>query len=609
MKKILNNKWVNRILLIAFGLTIGWIIKPTGSGAEGPNMQIIEASDHNIWTCSMHPHIKKDQPGNCPICGMELIPLDSESEDGDGEADYTVKLSNDAMKIAEVSTSVVENRVPYKEVYLPGKVMPDERRISELTARYSGRIEKLYVNFTGQKVRKGQVLAKIYSPELVTAQRELFEAMKLKETNPNYYRAVRNKLKLWDLTDAQIVGIEQSGDVQFYFNVLSPLTGTVSMRMVSLGDYVSEGTSLFEITNLSRLWVIFDAYESDIPWVKIGDKIKFKIKSIPEMEFESTVTFIDPVLNPKTRVVGVRAELNNPKGLLKPNMLASGLLKTMLPGGDQLLVPKSAVLWTGKKSVVYVRTNDHDNMFRYTEVSLGADAGESYVVLAGLHAGELVASNGVFKIDAAAQLKGEKSMMNPSGGKQSMGGHAGMDMGGDKVDTEIKDEEDHPEHENDGAMKMDTNSDNDRMEFINQLTDVFNKYLVLKDALVSSDENAATEAGNEMETTIKKVNMGLLKGDAHMKWMENLEIINTSVETITTHKNIEKQRLAFAYLGTSLFASITYFQVEGLGAYYQFCPMARNGEGAYWLSTTEEIRNPFFGDAMLTCGETKEILN
>lgn len=610
---ITKHLWWSLVIIFIIGIVAGNLIFG-GESYPSINETELTAEDHDhvpgtIWTCAMHPQIRKDEPGNCPICGMELVPVESE-DDSDEEGEYTIKLSNAAMKIAEVSTTVIERKAPYKEVYLPGKVMPDERRISELTARFPGRIEKLYVNFTGQKVRKGQVLAKIYSPEIVTAQRELFEAMKFQESNPNYYRAARNKLKLWDLTEEQIDEITNSGEVQFYFDVLSPLTGTVTMRMVSLGDYVKEGTSLFKIIDLSHVWVMFDAYESDIPWIKLGDKIKFKIKSVPDVVFESTVTFIDPVLNPKTRVAGVRTELNNHKDLLKPQMLASGLLKTMLPGGkDQLIIPKSAVLWTGKKAVVYVRTNSHQNMFRFTEITLGADAGDYYVVLEGLKEGELVASNGVFKIDAAAQLKGERSMMNPEGGKQSLGGHAGMDMGGDtSMDTELKGEkEDHSEHdnmENEGAMNVETDP-----EFKKQLTEVFNKYIVLKDAFVSSDAVVATKAGQEVTKVVEEVNMSLLKGDAHMNWMDYLNSINTSLEAITTTDDLAKQRLAFADLGDALYASIKYFQVDGLGAYYQFCPMARDGQGAFWLSTSEEIRNPFYGDAMLTCGETKEIIN
>ncbi len=615
MNNILNSikTWMSEHLLLSFaiifviGISAGSLLFGGGNAGIESSTEDHSAMEHapgTLWTCAMHPQIKMEKPGNCPLCGMELIPMDTDDGEDDGEGDYTVKLSNSAMKIAEVSTTPVEKKAPYKEIYLPGKVMPDERRISELTSRFPGRIEKLYVNFTGQKVRKGQVLAKIYSPELVTAQRELFEAFKFQETNPGYYKAARNKLKLWDLTDKQIDDIVNSGNVKFYFDVLSPLTGTVTMRMVSLGDYVKEGTSLFEIIDLSHVWIMFDAYENDIPWIKLKDKIKFKIKSIPNKVFESTVTFIDPVLNSKSRVAGVRAELNNPKDLLKPEMLASGRLKTMLPGsGDQLLVPKSAVLWSGKKSVVYVRTNNHQNMFRFTEITLGADAGDYYVVLEGLNDGELVATNGVFKIDAAAQLKGEKSMMNPSGGKQSMGGMAGMDMGGDskKEKKEVKEEDGKEET----SMKMDMEVD---ATFKTQISGVVTSYLALKNAFVATDSKAAVAKAKTMKKTMAKVDMALLKGDNHIMWMDMKKPIDSNLDKIIALSDVEAQRLAFADLTDGVYKTIKMFNITGLNVYYQFCPMAADGEGAYWLSLESEIKNPYYGDAMLSCGETKETL-
>jgi membrane fusion protein, copper/silver efflux system len=620
MNNLLNKikNWTSEHLLLSLviifiiGILAGSLVFG-GSDTTGKSENEVSTEDHSemehapgtLWTCAMHPQIKMEKPGDCPICGMTLVPMESDAVgDDDADGDYTVRLSNTAMKIAEVSTSTVERRAPYKEVYLPGKVMPDERRISELTSRFPGRIEKLHVNFTGQKVRKGQVLAKIYSPELVTAQRELFEALKFKETNPGYYKAARNKLKLWDLNEAQIDEIVNSGDVQFYFNVLSPLTGTVTMRMVSLGDYVKEGTSLFEIIDLSHVWVMFDAYENDIPWIKLKDKIKFKIKSIPTQVFESTVTFIDPVLNPKSRVAGVRAELNNPKDLLKPEMLASGSLKTMLPGGgDQLLVPKSAVLWSGKKAVVYVRTNTHQNMFRFTEITLGADAGDSYVVLEGLNDGELVATNGVFKIDAAAQLKGEKSMMNPTGGKQSMGGMAGMDMGGDskKEDKEMKMDEAKEET----SMKMDMEVDT---KFKSQFSAVVTSYLALKEAFVATSVKDAVVSAKAVKVLMNKVDMGLLKGDAHLVWMDMMKPIDSNLDKIISSSDVEVQRLAFADLTDGVYNTVKMFDVTGLNVYYQFCPMARDGKGANWLSLTSEIKNPYYGEAMISCGETKETL-
>ncbi|MCF6353187.1 MAG: efflux RND transporter periplasmic adaptor subunit [Cyclobacteriaceae bacterium] len=619
MNNLLNNikNWVSNHLLLSFviifiaGITAGSLVF-SGNSNGGANNIEQSNKDHSemehaagtLWTCAMHPQIKMEKPGDCPLCGMELVPMDMDDGDDNGDGDYTVKLSNSAMKIAEVSTTQVEKKAPFKEIYLPGKVMPDERRISELTSRFSGRIEKLYVNFTGQKVRKGQVLAKIYSPELVTAQRELFEAFKFQETNPGYYKAARNKLKLWDLSEKQIDDIVNSGNVKFYFDVLSPLTGTVTMRMVSLGDYVKEGTSLFKIIDLSHVWIMFDAYENDIPWIKLKDRIKFKIKSIPNKVFESTVTFIDPVLNPKSRVAGVRAELNNSKGLLKPEMLASGTLKTMLPGsGDQLLVPKSAVLWSGKKSVVYVRTNNHQNMFRFTEITLGADAGDYYVVLEGLNDGELVATNGVFKIDAAAQLKGERSMMNPSGGKQSLGGMAGMDMGGDskKEKKEVKEGDAKEKPSKKMSMKIDA-------VFKRQFSAAVTSYLALKDAFVATDSEKAVAKAKAMKKTMAKVDMALLKGDNHIMWMDRKKPIDGNLENIISLSDVKDQRLAFADVTDAVYKTIKMFNVTGLNVHYQFCPMARDGKGAYWLSLTSEIKNPYYGDAMLTCGETKETL-
>jgi len=592
--------------VLIVGILIGWLL----IGGSGNEKQETLATDHSamdhaestIWTCSMHPQIKRDKPGSCPLCGMELIPMKEDEDDAEA-GQYSVKLSNSAMKIAEVEMSTIEKKAPYKEVYLPGKVMADERNIAELTARYPGRIEKLTINFTGQKVRKGQVLAKIYSPELVTAQRELFEALKFKETNPGYYKASRNKLKLWDLTDTQIDQIEESGDVDFYFEVLSPITGTVTVRHVSLGDYVKEGTALFEVVDLGHVWVMFDAYESDIPWIKMKDRIKFTIKSIPGRKFESTVTFIDPVINSMSRVAKVRAELDNPRDLLKPEMLADGILKTMLPGsGDQLVIPKSAVLWTGKKAVVYVMTDDHNNMFQFTEIELGADAGDYYVVGSGLNEGDMVATNGVFKIDAAAQLKGEKSMMNPEGGKVSVG-HAGMDMGGGDKKPAAEAEEDEGASEN--TMKMDMSID---ANFKKQLTNVYKAHLKMEDGFLATDNKKVIASIPAITAALSKVDMSLVKGEMHNHWMASLKTLTNELGNIKNNQDIEKQRLAYADFNDALYSAIKMFGTSGETIYYQFCPMARDGAGAYWLSAVKDIKNPYYGDAMLSCGENKEVI-
>lgn len=594
-------------VLIA-GVLLGWIFfggsKSSTKNAMSADHSASEHKPGTVWTCSMHPQIRSDKPGSCPICGMTLIPLASEETTNDGSEKFTVKLSDAAMKIAEVTVSTVELKAPYKEIYLPGKVMPDERKIAQLTARYPGRIEKLFINFTGQKVSKGQVLAKIYSPELVTAQRELFEAIKYKDVNPKFYSATRQKLKLWSLTEAQIDKIETTGDVEFYFDIESPLTGTVTKRDVALGDYVSEGKSLFEIVDLSHVWIMFDAYENDIPWIKMGDKIKFTIKSIPGKEFQGSVTFIDPVLDPMARVAKVRAELHNPDDILKPEMLASGILKTMLPGsGEALVVPKSAVLWTGKQAVVYVLTNNHDNMFEYRVIQLGAEAGNYYVVKSGLESGEQVASNGVFKIDAAAQLKGEKSMMNPEGGKVSMG-HSHGSMGGETTPPQGG-KQGVDQKSSQSSSKMDMGVDK---TFKQQLTDVYKAHLIMQQGFIDSKQQEVKKAVPQIEESLKNVDMSLVKGEMHDHWMNSLKELNDALRRIKTANSIEAQRLAYADFNKSLYRAIKMFGISGVKIFYQFCPMYQDQKGAYWLSATKEIKNPYYGPTMPTCGETKEVI-
>ncbi len=605
---ITSHIWLSLGLILVAGILSGsFLFGQKGDSEATATME--EEHSHvqgTIWTCSMHPQIRDDGPGSCPICGMELILVESEGSDTDYGPESQV-MSEAALKIADVETSVIVLKAPIKEIYLSGRIAADERRINEITAHFPGRIETLKVNYTGQYVRKGQVLATIYSPELVSAQKELFEALNYRVTNPQLYQAARNKFKLWMITENQIKQIEESGKIQYYLDILSPGSGTVTIRNIAKGDYVKEGTSMFQIIDLSHIWVILDAYESDIPWIKLNDNIKIQIKSVPGQTFTGKVTFIDPILDSKTRVTRIRAELNNRDGILRPGMFVSGRLNAMLPGKKEMLVvPKTAVLWTGKKSIVYIKEKNTSgqHVFTYREITIGENTGSYYVVKDGLTKGEEVVTNGVFKIDASAQLLGKQSMMNPGGGKVSLShDHGSMEQGATMEDIDIEKEEDHSEH-----LEQSTTGPDRKSDFNKQLKEVFARYIILKDAMVASDPEKTTAAGQIVRMALDKVNMGLLEGEAHMLWMEKLDAMKKPLVVITNSKNISKQRLAFAHFGDALYASIKSFQVTGLNAYRQFCPMADDNKGAYWLSTTKEIRNPYFGDVMLTCGSTEEIL-
>ena len=329
----------------------------------------------------MHPQIRMTEPGKCPICGMELIPLAQSSTTSiDPDA---IHLSKDAAQLANVLTSVVTKQKPVKEVRLYGKVQADERLFQSQTAHVPGRIERLNINFTGETVVKGQVLAEIYSPELITAQQELLETVKTKQLQPELYEASKEKLRQWKLTDDQIAKIENSGVIQNNFEVLSNTSGTVTARRVNTGDHVSEGTVLFDIADLSKVWIMFDAYESDLQFLHVGEKISFTLQALPGTDFTGNIIFIDPVIDPVTRVAKVRVETGNQSGKLKPEMFATGIVSsTLTEYPNNVVIPKSAVLWTGKRSVVYVKQPGSDEpVFKIREVELGPMLGESYVIM------------------------------------------------------------------------------------------------------------------------------------------------------------------------------------------------------------------------------------
>jgi len=612
MKNIIKNIQGNYKLVIGIftlGLFLGWVFFHPSKDEVIHSKQIEghEGHDHSsedptTWTCSMHPQIKQDKPGQCPICAMDLIPLATSRSKGENLDPNEIALSESAAKLADIQTMIVAKGSPQKTMYLHGKVHADERNIAELTARFGGRIEKLFVNFTGQNVRKGENLATIYSPDLITAQRELLEAASFKENRPSFYKAARAKLKLWDLSDDQIAAIEEDGEPQLYFDVLSPISGTVMMRHVALGDYIKEGSPLFQVTDLKKVWVMFDAYESDLPWIKTGDHVALTIQSIPGKDFEARVAYIDPFINPKSRIAKVRIELPNSGLELKPEMFANGVLHSKIAeSANHLLIPKSSILWTGKRAVVYVKVPERESpSFLYREITLGPEAGNFYVVADGLMEGEVIAVNGVFKIDAAAQLEGKSSMMNPGGGKVSLGHNHGSMSAGEDVEKE-----DHSEHQ---TMELEQQLVEVEAEFTKQLQVVYNSYIKLTEAFVASDAKEAGKAARKVKSSLQDVDMSLLEGEAHVLWMKHLKVLESNITTISSGSDISIQRFAFAAFNDAFYASIKAFELQQGTVYYQYCPMANGDKGAFWLSNIEEIENPYFGDEMLKCGETRETL-
>jgi Cu(I)/Ag(I) efflux system membrane fusion protein len=407
------------VLAIASGLFLGWLIFRGPSEYRKPE-ENVQAEESQVWTCAMHPQIRQDNPGKCPLCAMDLTPLKTASpESGQNTDPGAIQLSEEAAALAGIRTTVVRRGNPAREIRLYGTVQSNEQLLHSQVSHVGGRIEKLLVNFTGENVRSGQVIASIYSPELQNAQQELLETVKLKERHPALLEAAREKLRRWKLSDEQISVIEASGEVPPLTDVTANTDGIVVAKNVKQGDYVSPGSVLFSVADLSSVWIMFDAYETDLPCLKTGDHVEYHLQALPGKTFSGKITFIDPILDKTSRTAKIRVETSNPEMQLKPGMYANAVLKAS-PGDkqDEIIIPKTAVLWTGKRSIVYVKQPESDiPSFQLREIELGAVLGDSCVVVSGLYEGERVVTNGNFTIDASTQLEGKRSMMNTPEGE------------------------------------------------------------------------------------------------------------------------------------------------------------------------------------------------
>ncbi len=576
---------------LVVGLLIGYLIFG-GNTAPKEEKEHVHTKEKNtageeVWTCSMHPQIRQPEPGKCPICGMDLIL----AEENSNSNPLVFEMTEDAIRIANIQTTRIGGRnensnLEASVLKLSGKIQANETTTASIVSHISGRIEKLYVSYTGEKISKGQKIATIYSANLITAQKELIEAYKVRDVNPRLFEATRNKLKYWKITDTQIAKILSEEEVLETFNIYADYSGVVQDKKVSVGDHLMEGGVLFKVQNLNKLWVLFDVYEDQLSLLKIGDKITFRTPSVSNKVFEAKVSFIDPVINPKTRTAAVRLQINNTNNLLKPEMFVEGTLVSnnkVNKKSKMIVVPKTAILWTGERSVVYLKVpNTKVPSFEFTEVQLGSAIGESYIILDGLKEGDEVVTNGAFVIDASAQLNNQSSMMN----------RTLLEKKG-----EISVEETQPDYTSETSI-----------EFKKQLEKLVNQYLKLKDALVATAPEKASKEAKALVPLVSKVDMALVNGEGHIYWMKQMKIIKARAEEITTINNIDQQRESFDLLSKAIINSTKAFGVNESTFYVLYCPMAIDDDGSFWLSAEDKVLNPYFGEQMLSCGEVKEVL-
>jgi Cu(I)/Ag(I) efflux system membrane fusion protein len=366
--------------------------------------------------------------------------------------------------------------------------------------------------------------------------------------------------------------------------------------MVNEGDYVNKGSSLYHIARINKVWVMFDAYQQDVPLIEEGDRIRFSVSSIPGETFTSRVTFVDPIMNEKSRVAKVRTEAVNRNGHLKPGMFAEGILSSDNIGkGSELVVPESAVMWTGTRSVVFVKVPGREQpTFKMREVTLGPSLSDAWIVQEGLRENEEVVTNGTFAVDAAAQLAGKPSMMNRQGGEAPTG-HQHDEQQARKA-TDQQTPTTSTEKESGNLQWPDAEAENYRK--------MVDSYLELKNKLVN-DQKAHDQASVLLRAT-KKVDMNAFSQSAHMKWMELNQTIQEQAQAISGAEQLEEQRKQFIGLSNAMISLVKAFEAPENTLFVQFCPMADDNKGAFWLSEEDQVRNPYFGDQMLTCGEVRE---
>ena len=573
------------------GLFLGWLVFGNLSSTNTVHEHIEIADKNERWTCSMHPQILSEAPGDCPICGMDLIPAETRAE---GLLADQFKLTANAMALANIQTSIVgSGKAEDNEIQLSGKIAENEATNVVQVSYFSGRIETLAIGFIGEEVFKGQLLATMYSPELYAAQQELITALSLKDTQPALYKAVRTKLKLWKLSESQINKIEMSGKIQEIFPVYATVSGTVSEKLVAEGAAIKKGQPLFKIANLETVWASFDVYENQINRFQKGQEITITTNAVSNNLYKSKVAFIDPILNTSTRTVTLRAVLPNKEGMFKPGMFVEGEIKTINSKETEVIaIPSSAVLWTGKRSVVYLKATINESVFEIRKITLGNKNGSTYEVLSGLKNGDEIVTNGTFTVDAAAQLQGKKSMMNKKGGKTMTGheGHVAMN----------------------GSINKDTKNNSVRLEvskeFQKQLNEVFIKYIALKDAFVKEESNNIISQSEKIGAILSKVDIKLLENkESQTFWMSLEKQLRVAVSSILKTTAIKEQRNHFKQVSSSLIEALQVFGVNEK-VFVAFCPMADSNKGAYWLSIEEKVINPYFGNKMLTCGEVKQVI-
>jgi Cu(I)/Ag(I) efflux system membrane fusion protein len=425
----LNKKIAIPLTILAMSVVAAsWLYK-TGKLGKIPGLHKDDGGNHQsqaatpLWTCSMHPFIIKDKPGTCPICGMELIKKITDAQNAavqtpeqKQQADMLghVSLSPTQRVMANVATVAAKQIALNKEINAVGIVQYDQSRQAKVTAWIAGRIDQLHVNRVGDIVSKDMPVAEVYSPDLLATQQEYLLAVKSREqlksspipsisgNGEGLVSSAKQRLMLFGVKESQIADMEKAGKPNIRLPIYTPLSGIVIEKMVQQGQYVNTGEALFNIADLSTVWIEVEVYENEFPNIHVGQQVEIRSQSYPGKPFSGKIAFIYPFLDPKTRTVKARVEMPNSGMKLKPDMFVNAIIK--VPLGTSIAVPVTAVIDTGTRQVVWIETSA--GMFEPRDVQVGQTSNDKIQILSGLKSGDKVAVSGGYLIDSESQLKG-----------------------------------------------------------------------------------------------------------------------------------------------------------------------------------------------------------
>lgn len=576
---------VGLIALLAFALG-AFVFRTDTAPVETPKgqpEQAIRAAES--WTCAMHPQIRTPEPGMCPICGMDLVPVTQEG--GEETRADRITLSERAKALAKLRTTVVRRQAdPASEVRLLGRIEPDETSSKTITAWVAGRIDRLHVRVTGERVRAGQTVATLYSPEVLAAHQDLIAARHQVErmqaasdmarsAADAALEAARNRLRLLGVSDQRVLVMQSQSQPTRELAISSPFSGTVIERLAAEGTYVSVGEPLYKIADLSRVWVQLDAYERDLPALQVKQSVNLRVESLPDESFEGRIAFIDPVIDSERRTARVRIEVPNRGGHLRPGMFVQAVVQGRARTATErpLVIPHTAPLFTGRRAVVYVEVENADRpTYEARLVRLGPRAGDVYPVVAGLSEGEHIVSKGAFVLDADLQIRGGQSMMASPDDTQV----GSWDQAIELVPAER-----------------------------NKLRPVLGDYLKVQEALAADDLPSAKRAADSLNQNAARIDVDR-PPSAKEAWPLQARELRRHAEQISRAESLEVARGAFEALTreTNTFLARFGNPMES-PIQLAFCPMAA-GTGATWIQQGKDIENPYFGASMRSCGELRE---